>query len=130
MTNLKYIISGVVISIILFMSGLLVGRYKFYKTEIRVVEREVTKTEYKIKVEKIFDKSNFDNLLTCYESPITFKNSTDKNYLYVTAGDLCKDATVKYEIKSAGNMRLYFTVGIAGLVVGAGTGIYLYHRHK
>ncbi len=118
---------GIVAALVLFVSGILVGRYKFVKTEIKIIEKEVTKTEYKVKVEKVFDQTNFDNLLKCYDSPITFTNYTKDNYLFVKAEDLCKDAEVKYEIKSAGNYKFYIGLSAAGLITGA---IVYKYRHK
>jgi hypothetical protein len=130
--NFKYTAIGLIIAMILFFSGLLVGRYKFYKTEIKVIKRVVTKTEWKYAELKkpAFTEDNFNRLLFCVNSDLIAKENVKDNWLNITVADECKSIDLKYRIGTAGNMRLYFTVGIAGLVVGAGTGIFLYHKFK
>ena len=123
LTNLKYIISGVVIACILFVSGLLVGRYNFAKPEIKVVEKIVTKTEWKTQIKYIdnqplFDKENFDRLLGCYSSNLQLIDKTENDWLLITAKDDCKEVTGKYRIGQSGNMNLYIGIGIAGIITG------------
>lgn len=125
------IITGAIIAIGLFISGLLVGRYVFYKTEIKVIKETVTKTEYKYKYLKsenkpVFDQENFNRLLYCYDSPLLFEDHTEGNTLHVKAYDECKEATVQYEIGSKGNYKIYLTVGVVGILTGIG----LYHFLK
>ena len=52
---------------------------------------------------------------------------TADNYLFVTVMDDCKEASAKYQIGTAGNYKLYFTVGAVGLIAG-GIITYKYFR--
>lgn len=119
---MKYIIGGI-IAFILFISGVIVGGKYYAKTEIKVIEKEVTKTEYKYKDLKadskpVFDVDNFNRLLQCYDSPLQFEHRVEKNSLFVKAFDDCKEAEAKFGIGTKNNIRMYLTVGAIGVGVG------------
>jgi len=124
MSNIKNGAIVILIIIFIFLSGLFVGRFYFSKTEIKVTERIVYKTEWKEKIQPIFDQDNFNRLLTCYNSELRFKDRTENNYLFVTAFDECKENTIKYEIGQRGDWKIYTGVGVAGILVGG----YLYYK--
>jgi hypothetical protein len=133
MINWNYVKTLIVAVIIFFIAGLLIGKYKFATHEIKVITETVTETKYKTKIEyvnntPVFDQSNFNRLLACYESPLKFKDKTENNYLFVTAFDDCKEATARYEIGTKGNLKFYLT--LTGIGAAAGAGIVLYYKHK
>lgn len=132
MKNFKFITIGLIAAITIFAGGLLIGKFYFSKTDIKVVDRLVYKTKWKTEIktkivykdkEPEFSQENFDIFYNCYTSPISFKDYTEKNYLFVTAYDDCKEAEARYEIGSSGNWKLYFSLG-AITATGAGYGIY------
>jgi hypothetical protein len=135
------IIIGAVIAIVLFLSGLMIGRYVFYKTEIKVEEVKVEDTIWKDKYnqlqkkvvsmpkqitqadkEKITD-DDLSDLIFCYNASLDFEDHTENNILFVTAFTPCKEATAEYKIGVRNNYAVYLTIGL----VGIGTGLALYH---
>lgn len=122
--KIKYITIGTLIAIILFVSGLFIGKHYFSKTEIKIEEKIVYKTEWKTKIEYVYTQDNFDALYKCYQSPIIFDERIENNYLSITAFDDCKEATARYKIGQKGNWKIYLTV--AG--IGAAGGGYLIYR--
>lgn len=118
--NLKNTAISILILIAIFAGGVLVGKHYFSKTDIKVIDKVVYKTVWKEKPapDLPFTQENFNNLLYCVNSDIIFKDKTDKNYLYVTAYDECKEATARYEIGSKGDWRFYVGFGIAGAAAG------------
>lgn len=108
---MKYL-TGAIIAIVLFISGLLTGRFYYAKTEIKVVEKEVTKTEYKYKYLKTeskpkFTEDNFTRLLYCYNTNLVLDTNTKDNTLYVKCYDECKEITGQYKI-SAKDYKHFF----------------------
>jgi hypothetical protein len=103
----------------IFIVGLLVGKFYFAKTEIKVVDRIIYKTIYKEPIPTEFNQQNFDLLNSWVNSPIQFKDRTEKNYLFITAYDANKSADARYEIGQKGNWRIYGTIaGVAALAGG------------
>lgn len=124
MKNLKDITIAIGIIIVIFLSGLFIGRFYFAKTDIKVIDRVIYKTVYKDKIQPVFDQDNFNRLLTCYNSELQFKDKTIDNFLFVTAYDDCKENTIKYEIGTKGDWKIYAGVGVAGILTGG----YLYYK--
>jgi len=114
------IISSIVIAIVLFVGGIFIGKYYFSKTDIKVVEKVEYKTIWKEKpaANLPFTQENFDNLLYCATSDLHFKDRTEKNYLFVTAFDACKENTARYEIGTKGDWKVYVCLAGAGVVAG------------
>jgi len=111
----------------IFAAGALVGKYYFSKTDIKVIDRIVYTTVYKESAPTQYTPENFDKLLLWANSPINFKDRTEKNYLFVTAFDLNKENTARYEIGTKGNWKVYGV--IAGLAAIAG-GIAVYELKR
>jgi hypothetical protein len=111
---MKNIYYGILIAIILCVSSFLVGKFGFSTHEIEVKEKVVYKTIYKETTPTEFNQQNFDLLTSWVNSPIQFKDRTEKNYLFVTAFDDHKEATARYEIGTVGDWKLY------GCLIGAG----------
>jgi hypothetical protein len=115
---MRYLI-GVIIAVVLFTGGAICGKYYFSTQEIKIVDKVVYKTEYKtkyihLKDEPEYNLDNFNDLLTCYNSPITFRDYTESDYLHVVAQDNCKSAEVKYKIGTKNNWTMYLA-GAAAL---------------
>jgi hypothetical protein len=117
---MKSIIIGAIIAIGLYAGGVITGKYYFAKTDIKIVEKEIIKTEWKYKElrQPVFDHDNFNKLLLCYNSELKFKEKTEKNYLHVTAFDECKEAEIRYEIGTKGNWKIYVSIGIGSALIG------------
>lgn len=107
---------GLISAVIIFIGGIIIGKYYFSKIE--VVEKKVTKTVYKDKIQYVYKQETFDELWKCYESPIKFKDKTESNTLSVTAYDSCKEATVKYEIGSNTDWKVYACIAGVGAIAG------------
>jgi len=118
MNKLQLIIIGAITAIVLLIGGVFIGKYYFSKTDIKVVDRIVYKTEYKTKIVKEYTTENFDQLWGCYQSPITFADRTEQSYLYVTAKDDCKEATARYQIGTKGNYKIYLGIAGAAAITG------------
>jgi hypothetical protein len=116
----KYIV-GVIIAIILLISGILIGKYYFSKTDIKIVTKEVTKTEYKYKFlpTDLNDVEKCKQAFDCSNSSINFKEKIVSNTLSVTAYDSCKEATAQYQIGTKGNWKIYVGVGAVGIAAGS-----------
>lgn len=138
MINYKAIITILISCLLFFTVGIFIGKYKFSTQEIKIVEKKVYETKWKTKIEyvknpdtgknqPIFDQNNFNRLLNCYDSPLNFKDRTEKNYLFVTAFDDCKEATARYKISQKGNWKIYFTFAGIGVVAG---GVAVYYLRK
>ena len=108
---MKKIISGIIIAILLFLSGFCTSKYFF--PQIRIIEKKVYKTVY-----KEIDKNDTESLFLCYKSPIMFRDTIDMNYLYITAFDDCKSNTARYQIGTKGNWKMYVGFGVGGIIVG------------
>jgi hypothetical protein len=120
---MKYLI-GIIIAIILFTGGVLCGKFYFSTQEIKIVDKVVYKTEYKteyihLKDDPEYNLDNFNDLLTCYNSPITFQDYTKSDYLHVIASDQCKQSEVKYKIGTKGNWTMYFAIGAGAAALTA-----------
>lgn len=127
MINYKFVRTLVIACLIFFISGILIGKYKFSKQDIKVVEVTHSETKWDTKIEtKIvyrdkkpeFNQDNFDIFYNCYKSPIQFKHTVNNNFLNVTAFDDCKEATAQYEIGTKGNWKMY--LAFAGICAAAG----------
>lgn len=129
MNKPSLILTGIILTIAVFLSGLFIGKKYFATHEIKVITKTVTETKYKTKIEyvknhdtgnhqPVFDQDNFNRLLACYESPLKFQDRTENNYLFVTAFDDCKEATARYEIGTSGNYKIYLAFGTAGILAG------------
>src|SRR4030066_1288967 len=121
MNKIQLIIIGAIIAIVLFTGGIFIGKYKFSTHEIKIEQKIEYKTIWKEKpaVNLPFTQDNFDNLLFCAVSDLHFKEKTEKNYLYVTAFDACKENTARYEISTKGNWKIYLSIaGVAALTGG------------
>jgi hypothetical protein len=115
---MKYIIGAVLVVVLClacFMAG---GRY-YSKTDIQIVEKEVTKTEYKVVIkEPSLTFEDLNQLNECYKSPLQFGFRQDGNIFTVYSWDKCKESSVKYEVKTGHNFKLYLTFGLVGLASG------------
>jgi hypothetical protein len=116
----KYL-TGAIIAILLFVGGVLTGKYYFAKTDIKVVDRTIYTTVYKEATPTEFNQQNFDLLKLWVNSPIQFKDRTEKNYLFVTAFDLHKENTARYEIGTYGDWKVYAIIGGLGAIAGGYT---------
>jgi hypothetical protein len=104
----------------MFAAGIIIGKFYFSKTDIKIIDRIVYQTVWKEKpaASLPFTQVNFDNLLACTLSEINFKDHTEKNYLFVTAFDSCKENTARYEIGQKGNWKVYAIIGGLGVIAG------------
>lgn len=123
---MKYIY-GVIIAIVLFVSGIIVGKYKFSTKDIQVIEKIEYQTKWKTEFrEKIvykdkkpeFSQENFNIFYESYQAPIHFKDRTEKNYLFVTAYTPYKEAIARYEIGTKGNWKYYLIWAGIGMAAG------------
>jgi len=127
---MKYIISTF-LSILIFVSGVIIGGKHYSKTEIQIKEVIKYETKWKYKELKpeskpVFDQDNFNRLLQCYDSELDFGYRIDDNKLTVMSWDSCKTGKATFEIKSKIPIKTYLTIGI----VGVGSGIIIYHLLK
>lgn len=133
---MNHIITGIILSIIIFLSGVFIGKNQFSTHEIKIQEKIVYSTEWKTKIKVIkdpdtgrpaplFDQDNFNRLLSCYESPLKFQEKIRNNYLYITAYDNCKEAQAEYEIVTKGNWKIYLAMAGIGVAIGGGVALYL-----
>lgn len=132
---MKNKIIGPIIAIVLFTSGVLTGRYYFTKTDIKIIEKVVTKTEYKYKELKIenkpvFDIDNFNRLLYCYNSEFKTKDIVENNWLKINIADECKSIDLKYEIGTKSDFKLYLTIGATAGTIGILSGLAIHHYLK
>ena len=128
---LKQILTGIVIAILLFIGGVLLGKYYFSSIEIKIVEKKVFETKWKTKIvyrdnKPVFNMENFNILNDCYTSPIEFEEHTKNDYLHVLAYDNCKQAEARYKIGQKGNWTYYIAFATGGFVLA--TGLYLILR--
>jgi hypothetical protein len=118
---MKNIIIGLISAIIIFAGGLLIGKLYFSKTDIKVTERIVYKTQWKEKpaADLPFTQQNFNNLLFCAVSDINFKDRAESDYLFITAFDECKENTARYKIGTKGDWAVYLGVGVVAFAGGS-----------
>lgn len=131
MENSKYIIIGLIAAIIIFIGGLFTGKYKFSTQDIKIVDRVITETKWKTKIEYIkskpqFTQENFDLFYDSWKSPINFKDKTENNNLFVTAYTDYKEATARYEIGTKNDWKMYLAFAGLGAVATAGTLYYFF----
>jgi len=120
---IRYMISAAMVFILCVVCFIAGGRY-YSKTDIKIVEKEVTKTEYKVVIkEPSLTFEDLNQLNECYKSPLQFGYRQDDNIFTVYAWDKCKESSVKYEVKTGHNFKLYLTFGLVGLA----SGLVLYH---
>jgi hypothetical protein len=116
--NMKYIISAALAIILCTFSFLAGGKY-YSKTDVQIIEKEVTKTEYKVVIkEPSLTFEDLNQLNECYKSPLQFGFRQDGKIFTVYSWDKCKESSVKYEVKTGHNFKLYLTFGLVGLASG------------
>jgi hypothetical protein len=103
---MKYILWSLISAVIIFLAGMKVGKSYFSKTDIKIVEKEVTKTEYKVVIkEPSLTFEDLNQLNECYKSPLQFGFRQDGNMFTVYSWDKCKESSVKYEVKTGYNYK-------------------------
>ena len=131
--EIKKIIGTFIAVMLVFIIGIITGKYYFSTTEIKVVEKKVYETKWKTKIKTeylkekpMFTEEDYDLFYRCTIAPIKFEDWTENNYLYVKAFDECKEAEARYEIGTKGDWKIYAGIGLGGFALG--TSLYLILR--
>lgn len=116
MQNIKNALIALLIILLLCGVSFLAGRYT-KPTDIKVIDKYIYSTIYK-DIPTEYTPENFDRLLFCAKSPIDFRDRTEKNYLFVTAFDACKENTARYEIGQNTDWIFYGELVLGGMALG------------
>ena len=118
---MKYVI-GAIIAIGLFISGLLIGKFHYAKTEIKIEKVKVKNTVWKDKHQKLklskpiakekISVDDLNDLVYCYNSPLRFGHRIQDNEILVMAWDDCKQNEIKYKIKTKNTKKHIFQIAI------------------
>jgi hypothetical protein len=115
---MKNIFYGIGIAIIIFLAGLLSGKYFFSTHDIKVKKEIQYQTVYLTPKDLAFNLENFNIYKACHDNKLTFTYKTEGDWLTVQVGDDCKSAETKYEIGTYGNWKIYGLIGLTGIIAG------------
>ena len=117
---LKQILAGIIIAILLVLSGICVERY-YLAEEFEVIQESTEDTIWKDKYLKLKAKrvkqvseisvEDHNKLVDWFHSPILFLFDTEGNNLYVTAYDDAKSAKTTFKIKVRKTKRHIIQIG-------------------